>query len=123
MVVRILTPYNLCLLIQFGDEVQFTVKYTNNLAHVHYHPCNEYQAAFSPLLPHRKSGLGTRLILVLLSELLTFESKSQVFASLHELLKDWDGIDFIKYLCNLPYRRKVLLVLIFIYLTKIPISL
>lgn len=29
-------------------------------------------------------------ILVLLAELFSAESKSQVFASLHELLKDWD---------------------------------
>ena len=27
--------------------VHFTEKYTNNLAHAHYRPCNEYQAVFS----------------------------------------------------------------------------
>ena len=25
----------------------FAVKYTNNVVHVNYHPCNEYQAVFS----------------------------------------------------------------------------
>ena len=36
--------------VYFVDKltVQFTVKYTNNVAHAHYHPCNEYQAVFSP---------------------------------------------------------------------------
>ena len=46
--------------------VQYTVKYTDNLAHAHYHPCNEYQAVFSS--PSRsmiigKNGLDTRLAL------------------------------------------------------------
>ena len=42
--VRILTQY--ILLHKF--TVQFTVKYTNNVARAHYYPCNEYQAVFSP---------------------------------------------------------------------------
>ena len=38
------------------------------------------------------AGMWPCGILVLLSELFTSESKCQIFASLHELLKDWDGI-------------------------------
>ena len=51
-----------------GDEfmVQYMVIHTDNLAHTHYHPCNEYQAVFPPP-PSRsivgKNGLGTRLCL------------------------------------------------------------
>lgn len=46
--------------VRFSDEftVQFTVKYTNNLAHAHYHPCNEYQAAFSSSPLHTKKRPG-----------------------------------------------------------------
>ena len=38
------------------------------------------------------AGMWPCGILVMLSELFSAESKSQVFASLHELLTDWDGI-------------------------------
>ena len=38
------------------------------------------------------AGMWPCGIVVLLTELFSAESKSQVFASLHELLRDWDGI-------------------------------
>ena len=38
------TRYTYSYSVYFVDKftVQFTVKYTNNVAHAHYHPCNEY---------------------------------------------------------------------------------
>ena len=64
-VVRILIPYEACSRSMNEFTVyNMLVKYTNNLVHMHYRPCNEYQAVFPLPLARsiiEKNGLGTRI--------------------------------------------------------------
>ena len=66
------------------------------------YPLQKYHIFMVFTLAGILAGMWPCGILVLLSELFTSESKSQVFASLHELLKDWDGIQssLSRCLCN-----------------------